>query len=486
MNIKIKNELMELLPQDSTIVPRDYQIRVIEKLVQQQRVAIFHHMGRGKTLTTALAGALLSKRGAVNLHVVIAPNFIKHVWAREYGMLKDGLARVFVMRGGLAHAEKARQWLIDHRKNHSGLPVVVVSVESLSNTAFADWVERVVKVFGRAFVSVDESTTIKNHKAKRTKNIIRIGDAAKYKAILTGTPIAKGVEDMFTQARFLGPDVLPYRNFYQFRAAHCVMGGFENRQIVGYRGVDALMNMLSPVADIEEVNPADFPKRTWSVIPVELSQKQLDFIESLWADYFAEYGGHEIETTAAVSSLLYCTMAAGGVIPVGDGGYVPVVKNPKLDAMLEQIELLPLDEKVIIWARFRGEFEQIVAVLQRKYGKENVCRFYGEQDYNERIENNNHFQNGTARFMVSTYAGARGQTWTAAQHAIFYSNEFSYEVRTQAEARNWGRDNADHEVHYYDLVANHWTDKLILNAITKKQNIADLIKDELKKARGNK
>ena len=58
-------------------------------------------------------------------------------------------------------------------------------------------------------MAIDESTTIKNPTAKRTKAIVALGKEAYYKRILTGSPVTKSPLDLFSQCNFLNDEFQP-------------------------------------------------------------------------------------------------------------------------------------------------------------------------------------------------------------------------------------------------------------------------------------
>src|SRR5690606_17383086 len=95
----------------------------------------------------------------------------------------------------------------------------IVGIESMSDSA------RVILtvnqlVTERTFCIVDESTYIKGHSAWRTQRITVIGQRSRYRLILTGTPITQGVQDLYSQMRFLSPKILGYNSFYSFARNH--------------------------------------------------------------------------------------------------------------------------------------------------------------------------------------------------------------------------------------------------------------------------
>ena len=74
----------------------------------------------------------------------------------------------------------------------------------------------------KTLMAIDESTTIKTPTAKRTKNIIGLGKYAKYRRIMTGSPVTKNPLDLYTQCEFLDPYLLDFASYYAFRNRYAV------------------------------------------------------------------------------------------------------------------------------------------------------------------------------------------------------------------------------------------------------------------------
>ena len=94
-------------------------------------------------------------------------------------------------------------------------------------------------------MAIDESTTIKNHSAARTKNIIKIAELAKYRRIMTGSPVTKSPLDLFSQVQFLDPWLLEQQSYYGFRARYALIvqrsvGTHSFQHIVKYQRLDEL------------------------------------------------------------------------------------------------------------------------------------------------------------------------------------------------------------------------------------------------------
>ena len=72
-------------------------------------------------------------------------------------------------------------------------------------------------------MAIDESTTIKTPTAKRTKAILTLGKLAKYRRILTGSPVTKSPLDLYTQCGFLDSFLLGFDSYYAFRNRYATM-----------------------------------------------------------------------------------------------------------------------------------------------------------------------------------------------------------------------------------------------------------------------
>jgi SNF2 family DNA or RNA helicase len=95
------------------------------------------------------------------------------------------------------------------------LKILVMNVEALSTTKGVKFAWKLI-ANKDTLMAVDESTTIKNPGAKRTKNIIKIGKYCHYRRILTGSPVTRSPLDVYTQSQFLDPALLGFSSYYAF------------------------------------------------------------------------------------------------------------------------------------------------------------------------------------------------------------------------------------------------------------------------------
>ena len=129
-------------------------------------------------------------------------------------------------------------------------------------------------------MAVDESTTIKTPTAKRTKAILSLGKLAKYRRILTGSPVTKSPLDLYTQCNFLHEELLGFNSYYTFRNRYAVMrnanfGGRRVQLVAGYQRLDELAKILKPFSDrVLKENCLDLPEKTYIERQVELTDEQ--------------------------------------------------------------------------------------------------------------------------------------------------------------------------------------------------------------------
>lgn len=464
--------------------PKAHQIKGVGLALANNEFAYFWEPGAGKTYASIHAAKTRFKRGEIDLVVIICPNSIKQVWDREVSLWAPDIptyvqtlsAGMTPKRYGTAHRDKPLEFL-------------VVAVESLSaGKAY----ERVLDYMqGRkAMVIEDESSRIKNPASVRTKKATNLAWTGFYRLILTGTPITQGPHDLFAQFRFLNPNIIGIKKWQAFRARYCILGGFENRQIVSYQNIDELVQRVSPYCDIVLLKDCvDIPEKIYQVISVPLSPEQRSAIRQLKDEgtLVIEELGTELYVEMALERMTRIQQIVGGSLPSIDtenGGYKTQTMPgaiPKMDAMFDYIEDLPDGTKCLIWARFAPERDRICARLAEVYGANSFVRFDGSTNTSDRRIAVDRIQDDPAcRFFVGnqTVAGI-GLTLTAAKYALNFSNTFSAEDRVQMENRNHRTGQTDHCV-YVDFEAQVKEDRMIMKAVTLKQSLAAMVQDSIR------
>lgn len=459
--------------------PMAHQMDGVLNALTHNEFAFFWEPGAGKTFGTIHAAKTRYVRDEIDLVVVICPNSIKQVWPREVEQWAGDIpTHVQVLNAGGSPV----------RQPGKHLEFLIVAVESLSQGKAYEKVVTYLK--GRKALCVcDESSRIKNPASIRTKKATDIAWRCYYRLILTGTPVTQGPHDLFAQMRFLNPDIIGQKKWTAFKARYCVIGGFENKQIVGYQNLDELMDRIRPFAQYVRLKDCiDIPEKIYQKIVVPLSAEQKAAIRELKNEgtLIVESLGVELYVEMALERMTRVQQIVGGSLPHIDhenGGYkvIPMPGPcPKLDALMDYIETLGEDQKCLIWARFTPERDRIIERLVKEYGSKAVVRYDGEVDDKDRETAVTRIQGDpTCRFFVGnqTVAGI-GLTLTAAKYALNFSNTFSSEDRVQMENRNHRTGQTDHCV-YVDFEAEVKEDRMILKAVESKKTLADLVRDSI-------
>ena len=166
--------------------------------------------------------------------LIVAPTSVCSVWPKEFDDFADFPHIVKVMLGTKQQRLKQLQDLHDFPRE--ALRVAVINYES----TWREGIFEKLAEFNADLIIADESQRIKTHDAEQSKAMHQLGDKAPFKLILSGTPVQNNALDLYSQYRFLDPMVFG-KNFYQFRNKYCVMGGFNRKQIVAYKDLDALI-----------------------------------------------------------------------------------------------------------------------------------------------------------------------------------------------------------------------------------------------------
>lgn len=442
---------------------RERQRQGIEKAWPHPGFALFWVMGAGKTLSTIALAGLRREAGMVDRLLIICPTSIKGVWSKEFNSYSALPAHLQVLEAG----QKLKPW--------EDFPILVVGVEALSQGSAMDTAREFV-AGSRCMTVIDESSTIKNHDAKRTENCWELGEQSTLRLVLTGTNVTQGLQDLFSQMYFVDPAIIGELSYYSFRNKYCVMGGFESRKIIGYKNVDDLLDRVRPRCDVIRKGDMKLPPKTYQTRTVKATAEQHRLCKELAREMTTKLGDKTISVQNALEALLRFQQIAGGFDPDN----IPLHKNPKMDELLALLE--EFDGKAIIWARYLPEVAAIATQLSTRYP--GACLVLtGAVDPAERQSLVNTFQEDPSkRFFVTNQAtGGKGLTLTAATLSVYYSNTFSLEDRLQSEDRNH-RIGQENEVLYIDLMSDLRVDRLVLTALENKCNLSAYVNEGLRVA----
>jgi SNF2 family DNA or RNA helicase len=434
-------------------------------------VAILADMGTGKTVITIAAAGALYEAGKVKRLLVICPKSIVGVWEAEFLKFADYEYAVAVLEGGMGKKADTLRHMTG-----GGLQVAVVNYESA-------WrLEAELTKWQPDMIVCDESSKIKNPQAKQAKAIHNLGKAAQYKAILTGTPITNSPLDFFSQYKFVDSGIFG-ASFYSFRARYAILGGYGNKQIIGYKHMAELVEKAHSIAYRIRIEDAvELPDKIDEVRSIELEKNAKRIYDGIDADSYAELMQGEVTTRNVLTRLLRLSQCTGGYIRDDSGGIVQEVSCAKLDALEDVLdECAEAGKKVVVFARFIPEITTIEKLLKKR--KTQYAVIHG--GVTERAEQVRRFQEeaDVRVFVGQLQTTGMGLTLTAASVAVFYSLDFSYANYEQSRARIH-RIGQTQKCLYIHLVAKGTVDELIMNALKHKGDVARLMVDDYKKITG--
>ena len=469
--------------------PYGHQKEVFDDSWAADYYALFMEMGTGKSKVAIDTMGALFENKQINTALVIAPKGVYDNWfQKEIPIhLPDQIKRRMVRwqpNFTKKFTEEIKRLAVREEGDEDVLHILVMNVEALSTKKGAASALRYLEINPDNMVIVDESTTIKNRTAQRTKNVIDLGRAAKYRRILTGSPITKSPMDLFSQCAFLSGKALGFSNYYAFQSRYAVlqrrtMGHRSFQKLVGYRRLDELSEKLEKFsARILKRDCLDLPDKIYMTRTVDLSDEQVSVYNQMKELALAQVQSGELATTASIlTQLMRLQQIVCGHLRTDDGE-IRELKNSRLSALMEILE--EVQGKAIIWATWTHDIQAIAAALRDRFGEESVATYYGETPQEDRQEIVNRFQqeDSDLRFFVGQpKTGGYGITLTAADTMVYYSNSYDLEIRLQSEDRAH-RIGQTKSVTYIDLVSPNTMDEKILDALRSKINIASTVLNE--------
>lgn len=438
---------------------------------------LLFEMGCGKTLTAIAVTGAGYLMGKIKKVLIIAPTSVCAVWPKEFREYANFRYTIETLLGTKAQRLKALDNLEAFPFQH--LKVAVINYES---TWREDIFER-LQEYDADMIICDESQRIKTHDAAQSKAIHQLGDKARYKMILSGTPVQNDAIDIFSQYRFLDKTIFG-SNFYTFRNRYAVMGGFNRKQVVGYQDLDGLIKKEHSIAyRVTKEEALDLPEQTFEQRLITFSKKDKALYERIKRDSFAELdGGGQITATTVLTKLLRLQQLTGGFL-VGDDAVKPtLVSKGKLDALSDILQDYVLEgkKKLVIFARFIPEVHEIESLCEKMLAKQGMktAAIYGDIPKEARGDIVKRFQEDpkTMVFIGQIDTAGTGITLTAADTCVYYSVNFNYATYSQSLSRihRIGQRNTCTYIH---LMVEGTIDEMVLKALNKKEDLAKTVVD---------
>ena len=462
--------------------PYKHQLTALEKSWNRETYAYFMEMGTGKTKVLIDNAAMLYDKGKIDGLLVIAPKGVIGTWYKQElpTHLPDHIENVTVMWQPNIN-KKQKEKLNTLFEVEVALHVLIMNVEALSTDKGLKFAQKFL-LSHKTLLTIDESTTIKNPKALRTKNIIQISDMAKYRRILTGAPVTKNPLDLFTQCYFLDPYHLDHQSYYSFRTRYAIMktayiSGRSIQLVSGFKHLAELAEKLKPFSyRVLKEDCLDLPPKIYMKRNIELSGEQKKVYKEMKEKALANLHGKQITTMTVLTQLMRLQQITCGHF-VADDGTTQQIKSNRLNELMDILD--EVEGKAIIWAHWQADIKSIIKEIKKVHGPGSVVDYYGLTPQDQRDKHREAFQNDSkVRFLVGTpQTAGYGLTLTAANTVIYYSNGYDLEKRLQSEDRAH-RIGQHKPVTYIDILAEETVDEKIVKALRRKINIASEVMGE--------
>ena len=463
--------------------PYEHQLTALRKGWNLDEFAYFMDMGTGKSKVLIDNFSVLYDKGYIGGVLIIAPKGVYRNWSSNEiptHMPDHVLADICIWQPN--HTQKfLTTWKKLFEDNYN-LKIFLMNIEAFSTRKGVEVAEKFLLAHS-TLMAIDESTTIKTKNAKRTKSIVKLGKMAKYRRIMTGSPITKSPMDLYTQCEFLNPELLGHKSFYSFQYEYAIikrrnLGSYSFNQIVGYKNLKELNGLLDNFSyRVRKQDCLDFPDKVYTKRVVELTPEQARMYSDLKKIALGICEEGTVTPTTILTQLLRLQQVCSGHVKLDDGAIKTFssAKIKELEAVIEEI-----DGKAIIWANFTHDIESIVELLTKMYGEDSVVSYYGATSTDQRDYAMSSFQNpdSLVRFFVGQpRTGGYGLTLTQASTVIYYSNSYDLEVRLQSEDRAH-RIGQVNKVTYIDIIAEKTVDEKVLQALRSKIDIASVVLQE--------
>ena len=454
-------------PMPLKTVPFKHQVAAYNLALSKPSSGLLMEQGCGKTMTAIAVAGRRFQKGEVSRVLVVAPASVVPVWPKEFDLHADFSHEVKALEGSTAkRAGLLQSWQTDP----THLQVAVVNYE-------ATWrMEEALIAWRPDMIICDESQRIKTPGARQSKAMARLGTIARYRMILTGTPVSQGPLDFYSQYRFLDRNIFG-TSYYAFRARYALMGGYENRQVIGYQNLDDLVQKAHSVAfRCRKEDCLDLPEQIDQVLYCDLEREAQRIYDQLVKESVAELSNEEVIVAPNVlSRLLRLSQVTGGFLRVDE--QTSLVSKAKMGLLEETLDdLIEAGKKVVVFARFVPEIEAIVKTLEKKKVAHGLI--YGATPMDARGEIVDAFQTNpdVKVFVAQIQTAGLGITLHAADTAIFYSLDYSFANYDQCRARIH-RIGQKNNCTYIHLVARMTVDEKVLSALAEKKSLADQVVD---------
>lgn len=467
-------------------IPMAHQRKAFLLSRDRKAFGLFMEQGTGKTKVVIDNACYLYRKGLIDFLVIVAwPNGVHRNWV-DYELPEDmGVPYVAEWWNSKKKSHKYKVSLRKILLQKNKLRVLTFNVEAFTSSDARELIEEIVTNNKVLFV-IDQSASIKNPQAKRTKFLTELGPKAAFRRVLDGAPVAEGADELYSQFRFLDPRIIGHDTWTGFKAEFCTIGFFN--QIDGYKNLPELRRRIDGhcfrvLAD----ECLDLPERVYKKWVFDLTENEQRIFDELRKQDIAHFSRpldlesddaidfespELLKTAHALTKNLRLQQVSSGWFADQTGGGARLIEErpSRLEAFLSLIEAAP--GKCLVFSRFRRDLVLLQSILGDK-----AVSYHGKIGEEERARAKKLFmdpKSGIDYFLGQPRSAGIGHTLTAAKHVIFYANDDSLRLREECEKRAH-RTGLKHRLIVWDLMATGTQDSKIVKSLRAKKLIANEI-----------
>lgn len=466
--------------------PFAHQKQVFEASRDKEYFGLLMEQGTGKSKVFIDTACYNYHKGHIDAVVVVVPKSIARNWSEKEIRIHAPAAynhEIAVWDASPKKKEREALEKIAKRRDTMHLRWLIVNADALNTEKGFKYLKTFLSTF-TCMLGVDESTLFKNVKAGRVKMLMKLAPLAKYRRIMTGTPVANRPLDVFAQFEILKPGCLDHNNFFTFKHRYgiirkMVLPTHSFDRVVGYQRLPELQQNIEKVSfRVLKSDCLDLPPKTYLTRYVELSDEQRRIYNEIADNAMTIVKDQTIITPVVLTQLLRLRQVLCGIVPTdaNDGSVIEIEgPNYRLKDLLQCLD--EISGKALIWCPFVPVLKSITAAIEKEYGEGYCAAFHGGVSAEERNDLVNKFQDpGSAMrtLAIQPRTGGYGLTLTEADNSFYYANDYSLEVRLQSEARP-DRIGQTKPITYTDFIASGTVDEDTVEMLLEKKDLAEQV-----------
>lgn len=468
----------------------NWQKEAIKQAENLPHFALLADPGVGKSrVTIELLVDKYKKEGKLLNTLILCPLVIVEQWRREWEKYSNVNPDHIIALTGTGQRKNMALDAIRYDLNIGHSRIIIGNYECLYNEKTFSFFKSFVKI-----LVCDESSRLKDTKAKRTKLTTMLADQSLYRYILSGTPVLNSQLDIFSQFRILDKGETFGKNYYAFRARYFYDKNASWKGSTHYfpdfrpkESANAeIRELIRPISiRVTKEDAIDLPDFIRQEIYVELSPKERCHYNQMKDSLITFLNDKACVAQMALTKCIRLQQLVSGFMKFDDDSEKSFEDFPKLKALKDLLEDIAPHHKVIVWCIYKRNYEDIKKICAG-LGL-GVAELHGAIA-NKDLEVQRFQSDSTCHVMIANPQSASlGINLTSAGYSIFYSRSFSLEHDLQAEARNYrgGSLEAGHtKITRVDLIVKDSIDELVMIALKNKlataSDILDLLRSKIK------